>query len=143
MTRGQLVWLHLSAALTAVTGIVFAVMKYFMSPTDEFSVVNHPFQSHMLSAHVVVAPILLFILGWVFSNHMLPKYRFGDDRHRKSGIASMLLIAPMTLSAYLLQISTNETLHQAMAVAHWVTSGLFVIGYGAHVVLALLRPADK
>jgi uncharacterized membrane protein YidH (DUF202 family) len=139
MTRGQLFWLHASAALTAITGLVFAVMKYFMTSTDEFSVVNHPLQPHMLSAHVVVAPILLFVLGWTFSNHMLPKYRFGDDRNRRSGIASMALIAPMTLSAYLLQIATNEALHKAMAIAHWVASGLFVVGYVTHLILGRRR----
>lgn len=135
MSRAQLVWLHVSALLTAATGIVFAVMKYFMESSDELAVVNHPLQPHMLAAHVLVAPLLLFLLGWTFSNHMLPKYRFGGDENRRTGLASMWLIAPMTLSAYLLQIATNETLRQAMAVAHWITSGLFVMVYAVHVVM--------
>ena len=135
MSRVQLVWLQVSTLLTAATGIVFAVMKYFMKSSDEFSVVNHPLQPHMLAAHVVVSPILLFLLGWTFSNHMLPKSRFGGPENRRTGLASMWLIAPMTLSAYLLQIATNETLRQAMAVAHWVTSGLFVIAYAVHVIM--------
>jgi uncharacterized membrane protein YidH (DUF202 family) len=138
MTRGQLWWLHVSIALTALTGAVFAAMKYFMTSSDELAVVNHPLQPHMLAAHVVIAPVALFVLGWTFSNHMLPKYRFSEE-HRKSGISSMLLIAPMTLSAYLLQIATNETLRQAMAVAHWITSGAFVIGYVVHLILGRRR----
>jgi uncharacterized membrane protein YidH (DUF202 family) len=138
VNRTQLWWLHLSIALTAITGALFAVMKYLMHSDDDFSVVNHPLQPHMLSAHVVIAPIALFVLGWTFSNHMLPKYRFSEE-HRKSGITSMLLIAPMTLSAYLLQIATNETLRQAMAFAHWVTSGAFVVGYVVHLILGRRR----
>ena len=134
MSRTQLIWLHLSAALTALTGIVFAVMKYFMTSADEFAVANHPMQPYMLAAHVVIAPALLFLLGWTFSNHMLPKYRFGDGSNRKTGIAQMTLIVPMALSAYLLQIATNETLREAMAWAHWITSGLFVIGYLVHLI---------
>jgi uncharacterized membrane protein YidH (DUF202 family) len=134
MNRNQLLWLHLTVALTAATGVVFAVMKYFMTMNDEFAVVNHPLQPHMLAAHVVIAPLALFVLGWTFSNHMLPKYRFSEE-HRKSGISSMLLILPMTLSAYLLQIATNETLRKAMAVTHWVASGLFVTGYVVHLIL--------
>jgi len=132
MTRWQLILLHISIALTALTGIVFAVMKYFMKSADEFAVVNHSLQLHMLVAHVVIAPLLLFILGWTFSNHMLPKYRFSDEK-RFTGIASMALIVPMTLSAYLLQIATNESLRTAMAAAHWITSGLFVIAYVVHL----------
>jgi hypothetical protein len=139
MSRLQLLWLHVSAALTALTGIVFAVMKYIMKSSDEFAVANHPAQPYMLDAHVVVAPILLFVFGWTFSNHMLPKWRFGDGTGRRTGLAAMALIAPMTLSAYLLQISVNDTLRQAMAVAHWVSSGLFVVAY----VLHLLEPRNQ
>ena len=133
MTRLQRLWLHLSVALTALTGTVFAVMKYFMKSDDEFAVINHPLQPYMLSMHVIVSPILLFLLGWTFSNHMLPKYRFGGDPNRKTGLMSMLLIAPMTLSAYLLQIATNESLRKAMAAAHWITSAIFVVAYVIHL----------
>ncbi|HKR66309.1 MAG TPA: hypothetical protein VJZ00_21450 [Thermoanaerobaculia bacterium] len=141
MTGAQKIWLHVSVALTAITGAVFAWMKYFMKSTDEFAVANHPWQPHMLAAHVVIAPVLLFIFGWTFSNHMLPKLRFGDDTRKKSGIASMALIAPMTLSAYLLQIATNESLRHAMAVAHWVTSALFVVAYVLHVLNQAAQPS--
>ncbi len=134
MSRLQLIWLHGSLGLTTVTGVVFAVMKYFLKSTDEFAVVNHPLQPHLLALHVVVAPLALFILGWTFSNHMLPKYRFGNGKKRRSGVLSMLLIAPMVLSAYLLQIATNESLREAMAIAHWVSSGVFVLGYAVHFV---------
>jgi hypothetical protein len=132
MTRWQLILLHVSIALTAITGAVFAVMKYFMKSSDELAVVNHPLQPHMLAAHVVIAPLLLLLLGWTFSNHMLPKFRFSDQK-RFSGIAAMSLILPMTLSAYLLQIATNETLRTVMAAAHWITSGLFAVIYVVHL----------
>lgn len=136
MSRVQVVYLHLCAALTAFTGIVFAAMKYFMKSSDEFSTVNHPLQPHMLSAHVVLAPLLTLGLGWVFGNHVWPKFRFGNGQNRRSGVASMLLLIPMTLSAYLLQISTAEAMRQAMAVLHWVTSGIFVISYLVHLYKA-------
>ncbi|HEX8407386.1 MAG TPA: hypothetical protein VF883_00860 [Thermoanaerobaculia bacterium] len=135
MSRLQLVWLHLSVALTTITGLVFAVMKYLMTSDDEFSVVNHPWQPHMLAAHVVIAPLVLFILGWVFSNHMLPKWRFGDGQNKKTGLAAMWLIGPMALSAYLLQVATNETLREVMAWAHWITSAIFVAAYVTHFII--------
>ncbi|MEA2489263.1 MAG: hypothetical protein QOH21_1055 [Acidobacteriota bacterium] len=139
MKSTQLVWLHLSLALTTLTGAVFAWMKYLMTSDDEFAVINHPMQPHMLAAHVVVAPVLLFILGWTFSNHMLPKYRSGNPKHRRSGLSAMFLIAPMTLSAYLLQIATNEGVRQAMTWAHWGTSAVFVGVYVVHVILGVRR----
>ena len=134
MSKLQLFWLHLTVALTAITGVVFAVMKYILKSADEFAVVNHPLQPHMLAIHVVAAPFALFILGWTFSNHILPKYRFGNGKNRRSGIAQSLLIIPMALSGYLLQVSVEEALREAMAWAHWITSGVFVIGYLIHLI---------
>lgn len=142
MSRLQLFWLHLSVALTAATGVVFAAMKHFLESSDEFAVVNHPLQPHMLAAHVVIAPILLFVLGWTFSNHMLPKYRFGDGTNLRTGFSAMLLIVPMTLSAYLLQVSTNETLREVMAWAHWISSGLFLLAYLIHLLNGRSNAAD-
>jgi uncharacterized membrane protein YidH (DUF202 family) len=142
VSRIQLLWLHLSVALTTITGVVFAVMKYFMTSDDEFSVVNHPLQPHLLAAHVVIAPILLFVLGWTFSNHMLPKYRFGDGTNLRTGLSAMLLIVPMTLSAYLLQVSTNESLRNVMAWAHWISSGLFLLAYLIHLLAGRSIAAD-
>jgi len=143
VSKLQLLWLHLTVALTAITGIVFAVMKYLLQSDDEFSVVNHPLQPWMLAAHVVAAPAVLFLLGWVFSNHMLPKWRFGDGRNQRTGLAAMWLIAPMALSGYLLQVSVNETLREAMAWAHGITSAVFVIAYLIHLVIGRLidRPS--
>ena len=141
MNRGQVFWLHASALITALSGAVFAVMKYFMTSDDEFSVVNHPMQPYLLAAHVVIAPAVLFLLGWTFSNHMMPKYRYGDGSNRKTGVTQMVLIVPMALSAYLLQVSTDETMRQAMAIAHWITSGVFVLSYVVHLLLKPV-PAD-
>jgi hypothetical protein len=141
VSRLQLFWLHLSVALTTLTGIVFAVMKYLMTTADEFSVVNHPLQPHMLAAHVVIAPAMLFLLGWTFSNHILPKFRFGDGTNRRTGIASSALIIPMALSAYLLQVSTNETLREVMAWAHWISSAVFVLAYLIHLAAGRSKSA--
>lgn len=134
MTRAQTVYLHLCVLLTAATGVVFAWMKYFMTSSDEFAVANHPLQPHMLSAHVVVAPLLVFGLGWIFSDHIWPKFRGNGSPNRRSGLWSMVMIVPMTLSAYLMQISTNESLHEAMKWLHIVSSGLFTVAYVVHLI---------
>ena len=134
MSRGQIIYLHLSVILTVLTGTLFAVMKYWMKTDDPYAVANHPLQPYALSAHVVVAPLLLFGLGWIFGNHIWPKFQFGNGKNRATGVSAMLLIAPMTLSGYLIQVSTNETLRYAMSVAHWITSGLFALIYAIHLI---------
>src|SRR5438874_12025974 len=132
MSRTQLILLHISVALTALTGIVFAWMKYAMKSDDPFAVVNHPLQPHMLSAHVLIVPALVFVLGWTYANHMAPRLMLGETRRRLTGLMSMILMAPMTASGYLLQIATNDSIRKAMAAAHWIASAAFVGGYVAH-----------
>ena len=134
MSRTQLISLHLSIALTALTGIIFAWMKYAMKSDDPFAVANHPLQPHMLSAHVLFAPALVFVLGWTYANHMAPRLMLGETRRRRSGLTSMILMAPMIASGYLLQIATNDAIRKAMAAAHWITSAVFVVGYAAHLL---------
>ena len=132
MSRGQIIYLHLCVALTAASGAVFAWMKYAMTTTDPFAVVNHPLQPAMLSTHVVVAPLLVFAFGWIFSDHILPKFQL-DRRKRPSGLWSMTAIVPMTLSGYLLQIATSDALRRAMSIAHWIASGVFLLAYVVHL----------
>ena len=139
MSRAQAIYLHLCVLLTAATGAVFAWMKYFMTSADEFAVANHPMQPHMLSAHVVVAPLLVFGLGWFFSDHIWPKFRGNGAPNRRSGVWSMLMIVPMTLSGYLMQIATNDALRDVMAKLHWVSSGLFVVAYVVHLIMSPRR----
>lgn len=138
MSRAQVLSLHASVLVLTVTGAVFAFMKYWLKSGDPFAVVNHPWQPAMLSAHVIAAPFALFAFGWIFGNHIWPAFT-GRAPNRASGIASMLLIAPMTLTGYLLQVITDERIRHWMAVAHWVTSGLFAISYVAHL---FFKPSD-
>lgn len=134
MSRAQVVYLQLCVLITALTGVVFAVMKYAMKSDDPFAVVNHPLQPYMLSAHVVIAPLLVFGFGWVFTNHIWPGFASGIARKRKSGLWSMGAIVPMVMSGYLLQVATADATRQAMAIAHWISSALFVVAYVIHLV---------
>lgn len=133
MTRGQIAFLQAAVASMTLTGIVFAWMKYAMKSSDPFAVVNHPWQPHMLSAHVVIGPLAVFAFGWTFANHMWPAFVNGAP-NRSSGLWSMLLIAPMTMSGYLMQITTDDAVRKAFAISHWISAGAFVIAYAVHLI---------
>lgn len=128
MTRAQTITLHVAVALTTITGAVFAVMKYAMKSDDPFAVVNHPLQPHMLAAHVLIAPLLVFTFGWIFGNHVAPAVK------RRSGLVTLITMVPMIASGYLMQISTADATRQAMTFSHWLTSAFFVIAYAIHLL---------
>jgi hypothetical protein len=134
MSRAQVITLQIAVALTTITGVVFAVMKYAMKSDDPFAVVNHPWQPSMLSAHVVVVPLLVFALGWIFGNHIAPGLTNHTTPKWKSGAFTMAILAPMILSGYFMQVATADPTRKAMAVLHWVTSAFFVIAYVVHLL---------
>jgi len=84
---------------------------------------------------VVLAPAAVFALGWLWSGHILPKLRSGTRARKKSGLLGAVLIAPMVFSGVLLQASTSEALRSAMEIAHWISSGFFVVAYVMHQLL--------
>ena len=126
-------FLNASVALMAVSGVAFAVMKYFLKSDDPFAVVNHPLQPYALDAHVLLGPLAVFAFGWTFAAHILPALAKGAP-NRATGIWTMVLIVLMVASGYLMQVSTADALRHAMAVAHWISSGSFVVAYGVHVL---------
>lgn len=134
MSRVQVAVLQLSIVLMTITGAVFAVMKYWMKSDDPFAVANHPLQPHMLAAHVLAAPLAVFAFGWIFGNHIWPGVTTAAAPKRKSGLWSLVPIAPMVFSGYLMQIATADATRKAMAVAHWISSALFVLAYVVHLV---------
>lgn len=135
MSRTSVILVHLSIATVAITGIVFAWMKYVMTTDDPFAVANHPWQPGMLAAHVVLAPAAVFALGWVWNAHIYPKLTSGTRARRKSGVIGAILILPMVASGVLLQASSSDALRTAMEWAHWISSGFFVVAYVVHQLL--------
>lgn len=132
MTRLESIYLHVTFVIVTLTGAAFAWMKYFMRTDDPFAVANHPWQPYMLDIHVVFAPLLAFGLGMIFSNHVVPGLRREGAPRRGSGFAAIMMVAPMILSGYLMQVITNESLQQVMRVTHWASTSLFVLAYVAH-----------
>src|SRR6185503_15869226 len=94
--------LHLSFALSALTGIAYGGFKYFGAAGDPYSAVGHPLQPWALAAHVIVSPLLVWAFGWIFSDHVLrklaPPAGTAGRAGRTSGLASLWLLPPLILS---------------------------------------------
>jgi len=121
--------------VVAVTGVVFFYMKYMMVTDDPFAVVNHPWQSLTLAAHVVSAPFFIAFFGMLFRSHSFRKIMSSNPKNRRTGWTSLVSFSLMALSGYLIQVVTSSVLITVMIWAHVATSTLFVVGYGIHLVL--------
>ena len=137
ISRFERTLLVVTVVLTGATGLAYAWMKYLLKSADPFSVVNHPWQPLLLSAHVLAAPALLFALGLITREHIVGKYRDPKARRgRKTGILMAWIRLPMASTGYGLQVLTSRGPRQIMGWAHLGFGMLFLLLYGAHAVLA-------
>jgi hypothetical protein len=155
---------HAANLLVGGTGIVYGYMRYFMTPADEWAVVNHPWQPHLQHLHVLAAPLLVFACGLIWRRHVRSNLRNGSaDRRdgsdsrdngadgrrngtgsRRSGPGLLLALPPMIVSGYLIQTTVTESWRLAWITIHVATSSVWVLAYGAHLVRPyLLRPRQR
>lgn len=134
MTRVQAWLLHVANILVGGTGAVYAVMLYFLTPEDEFAVVNHPWQPHAQHLHVLFAPLLVFAVGIIWQSHTVARWRKGTRPRRTSGLELMVTFFPMVASGYLLQVSVDEQWRRAWVIVHVTVSVLWLAGYLLHQI---------
>ncbi|MCB9916482.1 MAG: hypothetical protein H6828_15245 [Planctomycetes bacterium] len=118
MSRGVAWSVHASNLAVGGTGLVYGWMRYLAVPADEFAVVNHPWQPLMQHLHVLAAPLLVFVVGLLWRDHVWRRWRAGQRSHRRSGVGLALGFAPLVLSGYLLQTSSDEGLRLVWAWVH-------------------------
>jgi len=134
VTRGEAWSLHASNVLVAGTGVVYAWMRYLAEPADPYAVVNHPLQPLVQHLHILVAPLLVFVAGVIFKQHVWPRVRTGFKPRRRVGLTLALTLVPMVVSGYLLQTTGDPTWNTIWVWVHVITSVLWVLGYALHLV---------
>jgi len=139
VTRTEKVLVHGSTWAVAGSGLVYAWMKYFLRHDDPYSAVNHPWQPAALAWHVVAAPFLVFAVGLIAREHILSRIQEGGPpRTRRSGLLAALLVLPMVLSGYGLQVTSEPAIRGALVAVHLTTGLPFFLVYVAHAVAARL-----
>ena len=133
--------MHGANALVGGTGLVYAAMRYLAEPDDPFAVVNHPLQPLFQHLHLLCAPILVFVAGFLWQRHVLGRLTSEGSKGRGSGWALILTLIPMVLSGYLIQTATEDTWRSIWIGVHLATSAAWLAGYGAHLVSRRARGA--
>ena len=133
MTRTAVLLFHLFAWTSMLTGVVYGVMRYWPLPEDSMELVAHPSQPHFQHAHILLSAALTLMLGYVAGCHAVP-YALGRGRvRRRSGWTLLAAAAPMVLSGFALQISTDEFARSAWSAAHIATSLVWSAGLIVHL----------
>jgi len=110
-------------------------MRYLVNPTDEFAVVNHPWQPTVQHLHVITAPLLVLIIGHLLYWHAWTHWKSGFREGRRTGLTLAAGALPMIFSGYLLQTAVDPLWRQIWIAIHVSTSVLWMFSCGAHVVI--------
>jgi hypothetical protein len=134
--------LWVSSVVVALTGGVYAWMKYMLTTGDPYAVVHHPLQPLILKIHILAAPVLVFAIGAVYSRHVMKQWQRGSTEGRRSGTATLAIIVPMIVSGYLLQTSTAPGWLFGLAMIHLAAGTLYLGSLVAHQWGARSRRAE-
>lgn len=126
---------NLLHGVVAVTGALHLYMKYVLTTTDPFAVINHPWQPATLSVHIVVAPVFIAFFGMLFRSHTLQKLVSPNPGNRRTGWTSLISFSSMAATGYLLQVASSSGWLTLLVWAHVSTSLVFVAGYSTHLVI--------
>ena len=135
MNRWESRFLILSNLLVGGTGVVYAIMRYFMQPADEWAVVNHPWQPHVQHLHVLAAPLLVFACGLIWHRHVVSSLRGETGRGARTGPGLLLAFGPMVLSGYMIQTTTGESWRQLWVVVHVASSAAWMLAFADERVI--------
>ncbi len=123
---------HLGWGLTAASGIVYGILKYFATGSDPDSRLAHPWQPAALAVHVLAAPVAVFALGLIFRRHALARFVAEQERGRRSGSPLTYLAIPLAFSGYLIQAMSGEAARRWTGWVHAAAGLVFALAYGAH-----------
>ena len=133
---------HLGWSLTALSGLVYGVLKYFMTNPDPDSRLSHPWQPAVLALHVLAAPVAVFGLGLLFRRHALAQLSSGEPERRRTGTAMTLLAIPLVLSGYVVQVMTGDAARRWTGWTHAALGLVYAIGYAIHPLVSRSLPDD-
>ena len=109
MTRFQRGLLYGSTFVAAVSGVTYFVMKRFMTPVDPWAVINHPLEPWALKLHILTAPVMLFAVGLITTQHIWRSMRSNLPTGRQSGLIAVGTFTPLVATGYLIQTFTSPT----------------------------------
>jgi hypothetical protein len=142
MTRAETALVHTANGLVVLTGIVYGAMRYLMTPTDEWAVVNHPWQPQVQHLHVLAAPLLVFAVGLIWSRHIETRMRNGREG-RGTGLGLLVAFVPMAASGYLLQVAVEPGWRAAWIGLHVASSLLWIATFSLHQLRTWLARGDS
>jgi hypothetical protein len=130
MSRAQRILLFVAGAAAALTGAPLAWWRIRSSAEELSGGFGGPLEPLALDLHILLVPLLLFAVGWIFGDHVLP--RLAARKRLASGVAMLGLFAALAVSGYALQVAVSEGTRFLLAWTHGGAGLLWTIVFLFH-----------
>ncbi len=120
MTRFQRWFLYVTTAVATLSGVGYFYMKRFLTPVDPWAVINHPLEPWFLKAHILTAPLMLFAVGLITTQHIWRSLKSSLPTGRKTGLAATVAFGPLVISGYLIQTAATPLTLDVLGWTHLV-----------------------
>ena len=107
---------HATLGVLWLSGVVWLVLHYWMREAGEFDELPHPLEPWMLRIHGAAAFVSLWLLGLLWTVHIVPSWR---ARRRISGIVLATLMLVLAITGWLIYYTGDETWRQLASISHW------------------------
>lgn len=114
---------YAATALLVVSGIVWLVAHYLLSPAGEAGLAVHPLEPWMLRIHGAAAMIGLVTYGTLLPVHVRRAWMIRRNLGLGLGLLGAMLL--LSLTGYLLYYAGGEETRPAISAVHWI-AGLVV-----------------
>jgi hypothetical protein len=118
MNRRRKTIVYTALVLTWLTGAAWLLLHYFFQRQGDFGSEPHPLEFWMLAMHGACAFAVLWLLGWIWTTHIVPWWS-GGRRRRASGVVLISFAVVLIASGYLLYYGSGDALREWTGVIHW------------------------
>jgi hypothetical protein len=129
---------HAAVFAAAATGLPLLWTRYVAPVPEDLD--PPPIDATAQHWHVLLVPLLVFLLGVLWPLHVLPALR-ARRALRASGLALLALAAVMIASGYVAQVLLDEGWRRATGWIHALSSALWLVAFVLHVARAPRAPS--
>lgn len=126
---------HLSHYLALISGLGYYFVIHYLKVDTQYGLRPHSSQGAWQAIHILVVPALIFAVGLLWKDHIYLKYSHRVMRKRKSGLILIVSFFLMSISGYIIQVSSSFDRVELIKNFHFYSSLVWSLAYGVHQLL--------
>jgi hypothetical protein len=133
LSRRHELYLYLTGALLAVSGVAWLIGHYLLRAPGASALGPHPSEAWWMRLHGAAVIGFLLAFGALLPGHIVLNWRQRANRY--SGLAMVIVVSVLALSGYGLYYLVDDQQRAVTSALHWVAGLVACAALLLHVVL--------